>query len=195
MRPSARPSPTRHGSGQSASPQRRLLLASAGAALCGVAGLARAAEPPGHEWRPWPGRKPVPPLDLPLLDGGRWRLAGQRGHPLVLNFWASWCGPCRAEMPALELMALRHAADGLRVLCINHRESALAIRRFTEAIDLSLPVALDADGAASAAWTPRLFPTTVLVSRSGRPLGQVLGELDWAGPAARALLAQLLAAA
>lgn len=173
------------------SPLRRGLLA---AGLGSTLGSTRAADAPGHAWRPWPPQRPTPPLDLPLLDGGRWRLAEQRGHPLVLNFWASWCGPCRAEMPALELMALRHAGDGLRVLCINHRESALAIRRFTEAIDLSLPVALDADGTASAAWTPKLFPTSVLVSRSGKPLGQVLGELDWAGTPARALLATLLTA-
>ncbi|MEK8049945.1 TlpA disulfide reductase family protein [Ideonella sp. DXS22W] len=189
MTPAQQPSP------QHSPLRRHLLAAGLGSALVGVRRHAQAADAPGHEWRPWPKQKPTPALDLPLLDGGRWRLAEQRGHPLVLNFWASWCGPCRAEMPALELMALRHAADGLRVLCINHRESPLAIRRFTEAIDLSLPVALDADGAASAAWTPKLFPTTVLVSRSGRPLGQVLGELDWAGAAARALLAQLLAAA
>lgn len=177
-------------------PARRRLLAAGWAAGLGVAlGQASAAENTGHEWRPWPARRPVPALDLPLLDGGRWRLAEQRGHALVLNFWASWCGPCRAEMPSLELMSLRHAADGLRVLCVNYRESALVIRRFTESIDLSLPVALDADGTASAAWTPKLFPTSVLVDRRGRPLGQVLGELDWGSAAARSLLSPLLGTA
>lgn len=180
-------------------PGRRALLATAMLA-CAHAGT-RAAQPsaavpdePGHEWRRWPAGRAAPRLELPTLDGARWSLAAQRGRVVVANFWASWCGPCRAEMPSLELMATRHAADGLVVVCINYQESPATIRRFTESIDLSLPVLLDADGEAARAWTSRLFPSTVLIDRRGQPQGVLMGEVDWGGPAARARLAPLLGA-
>lgn len=169
---------------------RRLLLSSLalGSPWC-------AAAEPGHEWRPWtPGRR-VPPLELDRLDGTRWRLAEQRGRVVLANFWASWCEPCRAEMPSLARLAGERADDGLSVVAINYREGTAAIRRFFEALRLDLPVLLDRDGAAAAAWTPRIFPSTVLFDRRGAPAGVVVGEIDWNGAEARALVEPLLATA
>ena len=79
-----------------------------------------------------PGR-PAPKLELVDLDGKPWRLDALKGRALVMNFWASWCEPCRAEMPSLELLARRHERDGLAVLAVNYKESLPTIRRFLDA--------------------------------------------------------------
>ena len=142
--------------------------------------------------QPWPAGKPAPPLALPGLDGKRWSLDGLRGQVLLLNFWATWCPPCRDEMPSLELLATRYEGSGFAVLAVNYREPPQTIRGFLEVLPFSLPILLDVDGRATAAWTPRVFPTSVLVDRSGQPRVMVLGEFDWLGAAARALVEPLL---
>ena len=164
-------------------------LSLAATAVLALPGLARAA----HVVRPWPAGKPTPPLALTDLEGKRWSLAALQGQPVVLNFWASWCEPCRAEMPSLELLATRHERAGLLVLSVNYKEPAPTIRRFLEALPFTLPILLDGDGEAAAAWTPRVFPTTVLIDRGGMPRSSVIGELDWLGGTARDLIEPLLA--
>ena len=169
--------------------RRRVLGASvAGVAALALPRLARA----GHVLRPWPGDKPVPPFGLADLDGKAWSLAALKGRPALLNFWATWCEPCRAEMPSLELLATRHERDGLAILSINYRETLPTIKRFLEALPFSLPILLDRDGEAAGAWTPRVFPTTVLIDRAGTPRQSVIGELDWMGSTARELIEPLL---
>ncbi len=160
----------------------------AGAALA-LPGLARAA----HVVRAWPAGKPTPAFSLTDIDGKAWTLAGLRGQVIVINFWASWCEPCRAEMPSLELLASRHERAGLAVLAVNYQEALPAIKRFLDVQPVLLPILLDRDGTAAAAWTPRVFPATVLVDRSGVPRTQVLGELDWMAGTARDLIEPLLA--
>jgi thiol-disulfide isomerase/thioredoxin len=158
-------------------------------AVLALPGLARAA----HMVRPWPADRPAPALGLSDLDGKTWNLADIKGRPVLLNFWATWCGPCRAEMPSLELLATRFEAAGLVVLSVNYKEPVATIRRFLEALPFTLPILLDRDGDVASAWTPRMFPTTVLIDRSGAPRSSVIGELDWMGGDARALVEPLLA--
>ena len=170
--------------------RRKLLCRSlAATAALALPGLARA----DHEVRPWPIGKSAPPLNLLDLDGKAWSLAGLKGRPVLLNFWASWCGPCRAEMPSLELLATRQESAGLVVLSINYKETAATIRRFLEALPFRQPILLDPDGDAASAWTARVFPTTVLIDRGGVPRSSVIGELDWTGRVARAMVEPLLA--
>ncbi len=170
--------------------RRRLLrkLLGALAAPLLAPGLALAA----HEARPWPAGKPAPALALSDVDGKAWSLAGLKGRVVVLNFWATWCEPCRAELPSLEALAARHERDGLLVLTVNFQESVPAIRHFLALAPFSLPVLLDRDGQAARAWTPRIFPSTVLIGRDGRPSLVVVGEVDWAGAAAREWVMPLL---
>ncbi len=168
-------------------PRRRLLVALGGglsAALLLPAGPAQAFT---HEdqRRPWPARQPTPALLLRGPGDAPWRLDAMRGRPLLLNFWASWCEPCRAEMPSLERLQQRHADDGLLVLAVNFRESDAAVRRFVEGTGLRLPVLHDTDGAAARALGVRIFPTTVAVSRYGRAVFSVVGEADWDHAVAR----------
>jgi len=166
--------------------RRRFLLTAAA-----TAGPAWAAEE-GALRRPWPKGQPTPPLTLPGFEGPGWSLAEARGRPLLLNFWASWCEPCRAEMPSLELLAQRHEREGLLVLAINQRETDAAIRRYLQLMPISLPVLRDMDGSTSRAWGARVLPTTVAVGRDGKALFTVIGELDWTGLQARQWIAPLL---
>jgi thiol-disulfide isomerase/thioredoxin len=168
---------------------RRALLAALAACAAGLgAGPARAA----HLVRPWAAGRPVPKLELNDLDGKPWSLASARGQVVVMNFWATWCEPCRSEMPSLELFAQKYEHDALTVVAINYQEPIPAIRRFLDAQPVTLPILLDRNGAATGAWTPRVFPSTVLVDRNGQPQNVVLGELDWTGSVARELIAPLL---
>jgi len=170
--------------------QRRAALRALAAVLLMPAGAARAA----FEVLAWPASRAVPELALTDLDGRSWSLQSLRGQPVVLNFWATWCEPCRAEMPSLDLMALKHERDALVVLTINFKEAVPTVRRFLEAVPLTLPVLLDRDGVAARAWGVTVFPTTLLISRRGQPRGIVRGEVDWTGADGRALIEALLAA-
>ncbi|MCX2862767.1 TlpA disulfide reductase family protein [Paucibacter sp. PLA-PC-4] len=166
--------------------KRRDLLTLAAATTLPFAAVAEALR------RPWPKGQATPPLTLPGFESPARSLAEVKGRPVLLNFWASWCEPCRAEMPSLELLAQRHEADGLLVLAVNHRETDAAIRRFLQAMPISLPIARDADGATSRSFGVRIFPTSVLIARDGRAAFSVIGELDWTGAQARQWIAPLL---
>ena len=171
-----------------ASRRQVLGLSLATVAAAALPGAARAA----HLVRAWPEGKAAPAFALTDMDGKAWSLAALKGRPVMLNFWASWCEPCRSEMPSLELVATRHERAGLVVLAVNYQEAAPVIKRFLDVLPFSLPILLDRDGAATAAWTPRVFPTTVLIDRGGTPRHSVLGDLDWMGPVARDLIEPLV---
>ena len=164
----------------------------AAAALC--APLVPATASAAYVVRPWPAARPVPELELADLDGKPWKLAAHAGQVVVLNFWATWCEPCRLEMPSLAAMAARLKPQGLIVCAVNYRESVELIRQFLEKMPFKATILLDADGDAATDWTPRVFPTSVLIGRNGRPNASVLGDLDWGGPVAKELLDPLLAA-
>jgi len=163
--------------------KRRVLLY----ALLGFAAGARA-----FQVRPWAAARPAPPLSLTDIDGRTWHLTALQGRAVLLNFWATWCEPCREEMPSLAALSRRHQADPVVVLTVNYQESEPDIRRFLERVPLGLPVLLDRDGSATKAWTPRVFPTTVMIDRGGRPLHQVVGAVDWSGDEASRWLHDLL---
>jgi thiol-disulfide isomerase/thioredoxin len=129
---------------------------------------------------------------LPGYGSPSWSLASAKGDVVLLNFWASWCEPCRAELPSLELLAQRYEVQRLVVVAVNYRETDAAIGRFMERMPVTLPILRDADGAAALVWQVRVFPTTVAIGRDGRTAFSVTGEVDWSGAAARQWIAALL---
>ena len=147
-----------------------------------------------HVVRAWPTDRPAPPLDVVDLAGKPWRLDAFAGQVVVLNFWATWCAPCRLEMPSLDAMAAGRRRDGVVVAAVNYKEAPDVIRRYLERAPFKSQILLDAEGDATVHWTPRVFPTTVLVGRNGRPAQVVVGELDWEGEEARAVIDPLVAA-
>lgn len=142
--------------------------------------------------QPWTRQPLRPRLVLPSLDETPWDLAAQRGTPVLLNFWASWCAPCRSEMPSLEALAQRHG-PALRVMAVNYREPAATARRFVNSTGLGLPVLRDADGLAAKSLGVHIFPTTVAIDAQGRARFVVVGECDWSGAQAARWVAELMA--
>ncbi len=146
----------------------------------------------GFDVQAWPDGKPVPDLQGTDLTGTPWRLRELRGKAVLVNFWASWCEPCRAEMPSLDAMAQRLAPQGVVVLTVNLKEPLTTVQRFVQQTGLRLPVLLDSQGDLARQWGIRIYPSTVLIAADGRVRGTVRGEVDWTGESAHRLLQPLL---
>jgi thiol-disulfide isomerase/thioredoxin len=139
----------------------------------------------------WPRQRPLPRFELAELDGAAWQPASLRGHPVLLNFWATWCEPCRAEMPALQQLVREHRGEGLQVVAANYKETEGAVRRFLEQTGLALPVLLDRDGAAAKSLGVHIFPSTIAIDRRGQPRFVVTGEFDWSSAQAARWISEL----
>lgn len=153
------------------------------------AGLARAAD---YDVTRWPAGQAAPVLQALDLQGKVWRLSELRGRAVVLNFWATWCPPCRAEMPSLQQLAEIYGPEKLVVLAVNVSEGPRRINQYVQASGLTLPVLLDANGEIARQWGANVLPTTILIDAAGRPRQRLRGEVDWTGREATALIEPLL---
>lgn len=111
--------------------------------------------------------RPAPEIDLVDLDGRHVRLRDFRGRPLVVNFWASYCDPCRTEFPLYREARKRHAAEGLEILGLVHDDSASAARTFVSEQRAEWPQLLDAGDVAWRAYGAQGLPTSYFVDRGG----------------------------
>ena len=147
-------------------------------ALCGVALGAGTAH--CGELKPWTGGA-TPSLSLSDETGRTHDLAAYRGKVVLVNFWATWCVPCREEMPSMQ--ALRQRLDGkpFEVLAVNLMESEEKIAAFREAELVDLPVLMDRDGAAAKRWKVRMLPISFVIDRRGTIRYQLVGEANWTG--------------
>jgi thiol-disulfide isomerase/thioredoxin len=100
-----------------------------------------------------------------------------RGSAVLINFWASWCGPCETEMPALDAVYQVRREEGLVVLAVAVDDSAENVRRFDEKHQLGFPILIDESGEASRAYLVFGLPTTVLVGRDGKITDKHTGAL------------------
>jgi cytochrome c biogenesis protein CcmG/thiol:disulfide interchange protein DsbE len=120
------------------------------------------------------GERPPPPaLIFEALDGeGEISLADYRGKAVVLNFWASWCEPCKDEAPMLEEAWQRYRDEGLVVLGVDAQDFRTDARRFVERYDLTYPMAFDGNGKSLGRFGNTGFPETWFVGRDGRLVGE-----------------------
>ena len=137
----------------------------------------------------------VPAALLLDAEGDEHALADWRGRWVVLNFWATWCPPCREEMPALDALQGDLGGDRLAVLPVATGRNPLpAIRRFYAEAGLDhLPILRDPRQGLAADMGVFGLPVTVLVDPNGREVARLTGDADWNGPDARAILDALMA--
>lgn len=155
---------------------RRAWLAGFGAALALAGSLSLA----NSRVDPWPRGQATPPLALQDPQGRTWSLQEAKGKVVVLNFWATWCEPCRAEMPSLQSMAELYGPEVV-VLAVNFKERDTRVVQFAQSAGISLPLLMDRDGAAAARWGVKVFPSTLIIGRDGAARLRVTGEVDWTG--------------
>jgi peroxiredoxin len=116
--------------------------------------------------KPVTGEK-SPDFTLKSRDGGNMKLSEQRGNIVLVNFWASWCGPCREELPAFEELYQEYQDMGVEILAVNVDDEAEKANVLLQDIEVSFPVLFDTSGEVSKLYDVNAMPTTVLVDRDG----------------------------
>jgi peroxiredoxin len=136
----------------------------------------------------------APDFELSDFDGDRHRLSDYRGQVVFLNFWATWCVPCVAEMPALDRLRAHLAGRGIEVLALSSdRGGAAVVRAFFAKHGIEhLPVTLDQGLSAARALGVQGLPTTVLIDGTGRDRGRLVGAAEWDSQDAIALVEDCL---
>jgi thiol-disulfide isomerase/thioredoxin len=127
-------------------------------------------------------RVAAPAFTGPTLEGGSFDLAEHRGNVVVLNVWASWCAPCRAEADELAAVADEKADEGVVFVGLNTRDSAAPAAAFVERFGIPYPNVVDTDGAKQLLFSdtlpPQAIPSTLVIDRQGRVAARAIGEVD-----------------
>ncbi|MEW5891794.1 MAG: TlpA disulfide reductase family protein [Pseudomonadota bacterium] len=137
--------------------------------------------------------RPVPQLTLPALDGGRFDFRQLRGKVVLVNFWATWCPPCRHEMPSMQRLNDKLAGRPFAILGVNVGETPAQVNAFLKLVPVSFPIVLDEKGRHLEAWQVFAFPTSYLVDKQGRIRYGLFGSIEWDEPEAVQVIERLLA--
>jgi thiol-disulfide isomerase/thioredoxin len=140
--------------------------------------LLAAAPASAAELKPWPGG-PTPALELRELDGRAHRLTDYRGKVVLVNFWATWCEPCRDEMPSMQRLKEKLAGRPFAVLAVNLDEPEARIRKFLSQVTVDFTILLDPGRKAARSWDARILPASFVIGPDGAIRYRLVGELDW----------------
>jgi len=135
---------------------RRPRLATLGLAALLAASAAHATAPAAGDFT------------LPARDGGTVRLSDLRGQVVMINFWATWCGPCRQEMPLLEQLSAKYEPLGFTLLGVNVEPDSKSAQDWLEGVPVSFPILFDRENKVSAQFGVEAMPSTVLIDREGK---------------------------
>ena len=161
---------------------RRMLLATCLA--LGLPALAWGAATPGS---------PAPDFTLAARDGGKVSLADLKGQVVMINFWATWCGPCKIEMPAMERLYRSFSRKDFEILAVSTDAQGAAVTRpFQREVGFTFPVLHDADFRIGLQYGARQLPMTFLIDRKGIIRNRIPGARDWSAPAGKRLVESLL---
>jgi thiol-disulfide isomerase/thioredoxin len=139
-----------------------------------LVGVAIAAPAPAHA-----AESPAPSFAIRSLEGRTIRLSDYRNRPLILDFWATWCGPCRASMPHLNEMHARYGRQGLAVIGASVDETGpQPVRRFADKLGVKFTIAMANDAVLDAYGPIRSIPTTFFINRRGEIVRRVVGYID-----------------
>jgi peroxiredoxin len=142
------------------------------------------------------GRSPslAPDFAVPDLHGQAVRLSAYRGRVVLVNLWASWCEPCREEMPSMEKLYERLKDRGFELLAVSQDETGpVPVREFVDELKLTFPVLVDPDRQVGDRYGVWGYPESFLIDREGRVVEHVIGPRDWAAPDQVAAIEGLLA--
>jgi cytochrome c biogenesis protein CcmG, thiol:disulfide interchange protein DsbE len=154
--------------------------------MAGAAAVVSAAE-----LKPWEGGA-TPPFTVEDMKGKSHDLSEYKGKVVLVNFWATWCEPCRAEMPSIDRLRIALKGKPFEVLAVNMAEPLSRIEKFSEAMPLGFALMRDRDGSVSKTWRAKLLPASYLIGRDGRIHYVAYGELDWSSAPVRARVDELL---
>lgn len=128
---------------------------------------------------PLPNPFPAPDFNLRGEDGKHYRLADFRGQVVVLNFWATWCPPCRYEMPSMERAHKKVQGEKIALLAVNVGESEEQVFEFTGRYPVTFPLLLDEDGQVTRLYPVIGLPTTFIIDPQGRVTHRAVGGREW----------------
>ena len=120
---------------------------------------------------------PAPDFTLTTTDGETVTLSELRGKPVLLNFWATWCPPCRAEMPHIQSAFEEYEEAGLLILAVDQQESRAEVLAFAQAFGLTFPLALDTTGQVGMTYLARALPTSYFIDREGIIRDKFIGPM------------------
>ncbi len=136
---------------------------------------------------------PAPDFQLIDLQGNRQTLPDYHGKVVLLNFWATWCGPCRVEMPSMEILYQDLKDKGFAILAISSDpQGSIVTRPFVASQGLTFPILHDSDYRVSGSYGVRTLPMSFLIDRNGTLIQRVFGAREWNSPEARELIHGLL---
>lgn len=175
--------------------RRRALLQRAAAVALGASAAARAqAGAATNTLVPWRPARPPRLEATDLQTEQRRTLADFTGQALIVNFWATWCAPCRVELPSLNAAVDRLAPSGLRLVAVNHGEMPERARRFLNEVPIHGTVLLDRSLSQLRAWGASGLPASFVLDAKGRPRHMAFGEIDWLAAPVLAALESAVAA-
>ena len=137
--------------------------------------------------------EPAPNFQLPDLNGRLVTLSYSRGKVVLLNFWATWCGPCRVEMPTMEKLYRKFSRKDFEILAVSIDAQGVAVTRpFQQEYHLTFPILHDADYRVGLTYGARSIPMTLIVDRQGVVRHQIFGARDWGASEAQQLVQMLM---
>lgn len=136
----------------------------------------------GQSLTPIPGQQPAPDFELVDTEGRIHRLSDYRGRTVIINFWTTWCPPCREEIPSMNRAWEALRKDGVAMLAINMGEDEDTIFVFTADYPADFPLLMDLDGQVIADWPVKGLPTTYIVAPDGNLAYRAIGGREWDQP-------------
>ncbi len=172
----------------------RVILALAGLLVFLTSSPVGAVDDPFHALDLIKPSRPIPAKDfsVPGLASTTLRLSEFRGTVRLVNFWATWCPPCKEEMPSMERLYRRYRDKGFMILAISIDTNTAAVAPFVRRFKLTFPIGLDPTLVVANDYTVRALPSSFLIDRTGTIVAVALGPRHWDGPAAHGAVEALL---
>lgn len=135
----------------------------------------------------------APDFTLTNIQGQNVSLADLKGKVVILNFWATWCPPCREEMPSMEMLYRKFKDQGLVILAVNvEKDGQKLVQSFLQRTPYTFPILFDGDAAVQNRYQIFRYPETVIIDRNGKIVERVVGAIDWTSDQAVELIKSLL---